>query len=212
MEKFLSRLRLPWFSKPKSPSNEFYGGKRAFKADTMQEIGPKETIGMYGKQLAKGDDGQAYDLLVFRGKHRIQLVIKKYLGKADQSRIAQREFAAFQKLKAGGYSVLPTIRLVEINGTKFVALTDLSKFGDVQLKRAVLPSIWARDFSYIRSIGISEKEIKKMLTQITEENKRAEMEFGISLSDSWEIIIDTKNKTIKAFILDLSRAVYAKGI
>ncbi len=97
------------------------------------------------------------------------------------------------KLKKHGLAVPPTTRLIKINGTNYIALTDLSKFGDVQ-------SRYLDDV--IKLIGV--KEGLRIEKFVDEQTKKAR-ELGIEIrGDTWEYIIDTKQKRAYAFILDLA--------
>ncbi|MFA4855593.1 MAG: hypothetical protein WC634_03350 [archaeon] len=139
---------------------------------------------------ARGLHGQAFDLRILKGKHEARLVIKKYhLG--NQTRKAEREFELFQQLKRLGLAVPPTIRLVEINGKKYVALTDLSKFGQIQTKD--------EEDVYLL---LGKERGNEMKSYTKSQNERA-AEAGIVLRDCWEYVIDPQQKTARAFILDL---------
>lgn len=176
-------------------------GKTIFEADRIKKSAQAKTINTsWGKEIARGSQGAAFDLEVFKGTHKTNLVIKKYHIFFGQSKFAQKEFKIFQKLKAAGYHVPPTIRLVRINDKKYLALTDLSKLGDLQI---AVKSRHNLDLLKGTLPGIEEKEITKALDLIKKENERARKEFGIKLHDSWELIVNNKNKTVKPFILDL---------
>jgi hypothetical protein len=176
---------------------KLYGGKKTFTADRVRRAGAIKRVALQdGSPIAcKGYHGAAYDLFVYKGKHKVNLVIKKYHNTSKQSEIAQKEFDIFQRFKAKGFSVPPTIRLVRIHGRKYVALTDLSKLGKFQTKEL--------DSDYFKTMGIPEEETKRVADYVRSENQRAKEELGMNIIDGWEFIIDTKNKIIKPFILDL---------
>ena len=176
-----------------TPKKKFYGGKRTFKADRIElSEKPKFVQTPSGKELASGAHGMAFELAVYKGEHKTGLVIKKYHVPQGPN-IARREFNAFVQLKAKGYPVPPTIRLVKIGGREYVALTNLSKFGDVQTKNLaqVKEALGAR----------TTEEIQQYLKA---QAAKAAAEEKIDLSDSWEFIINTRKKTVRAFILDLA--------
>ncbi|MDD5163243.1 MAG: hypothetical protein PHD95_03485 [Candidatus ainarchaeum sp.] len=189
----------PRFSRRIFFRKKLYGGKKTFVADRVKKaVTIKRVARLEGwPEVCAGRHGTVYDLLVYKGKHKVNLVIKKYRNPIRQNAIAKREFGIFQRLRANGFSVPPTIRLVQIYGKKYVALTDLSKLGDLQFKHG-----FNNNRHHLRALGIPEEEISRTIEHIASENQRAR-ELGIKLEDSWELIVDTKNKNIKPFILDL---------
>lgn len=84
------------------------------------------------------------------------------------------------------------MRLVNIRGKKYVALTDLSKFGDTQTKT----------FAYLKGFGVKSAEIERVREFTQAVNKKAESE-GRSLYDAWGYVVDIKSGKVHAFILDL---------
>ncbi len=151
---------------------------------------------------ARGRHGKAFDLIVFEGPRVRRLVVKKYnlrqFSKGEtQSTIAEKEFKTFQKLKKNGFHVPSTIRIAEINGEKHVALTDLTKIGDLRAKSFSLAKRIAEKF------GIEGNAIEEVKQYVEKETNGAK-ELGLDLNDAWEFLIDTKEKKITAFILDLS--------
>lgn len=197
--------------KPK-PNRVLKGGKKPFTADKIERQTRIKIVSTLefrrdpatGEHLAKrtreaafGSHGWAYNLTVYKGKHKQALVVKQYRNATPecQTRKATDEFKIFQRLKRKGYHVPPTIRLVEIEGRKYLALTDLTKFGKVLTK-------WEnRMESYAGRKAMEEAE-----AYVTEENARALKEERLKLGDSWEYVLDSKTKKVRAFILDLGIA------
>ncbi|MBN2067625.1 MAG: hypothetical protein JW744_04110 [Candidatus Diapherotrites archaeon] len=158
---------------------------------------------------AMGMHGEAYDLYVFRGKDVKKLVVKKYrlgsfpIGKT-QSSIAGKEYDVFQILKKKGFHVPPEIRMVEIKGEKYVALTDLAKFGSVRAGAFA----WAKTIA--EKFGIKKQAIEEVREYVERETGEAK-KLGFDLNDAWEFLIDTKGKKIYAFIIDLGLAIPYRG-
>lgn len=146
---------------------------------------------------AFGWHAENFDLIVFKGSQNTRLVAKKYKLQnfpegETQSAIAEKEFEAFQALKKAGYHTPPTIRLVEMKGEKYLALSDLTKFGDMQTD----------DFEVVKKF--TNRELKDIKKYVKKENQKAEKELGLYLKDSWEYVINSKTKTVWAFIIDVS--------
>lgn len=146
-----------------------------------------------------GSHGKVYNLYVFKGKHKIGLVVKEYHSfflknfpsGSTQSSIAMEEFKIFQNLRKKGYHVLPTTRLVEVNGQKYVAVTNLRKPGNI-----------LTDSRYRIGKLAGEKALEKVDKYVEEETKKA-LEEGIDILDAWEYVYDRKTRKVKAFIQDL---------
>jgi len=83
----------------------------------------------------------------------------------------------------------------------YVALTDLSKFGDAQFKYGGLENGAHTACREKLAEIIGKEKADEIHNQILQETIRAGKE-GIDLHDAWEVIVNTKNKTAKAFILD----------
>lgn len=150
---------------------------------------------------AKGWHGRVFDLIVFKGRHARNLVVKKYdrwaFPKGEtQTSLAIKEFRAFQRLKKKSFHVPPTVRMVEIKGEKYIALTDLTIFGDIRSKEFH----WAKKIA--ENFGIEEKAIEKVRQYVEKETAEAK-KLGLGLDDAWEFLIDTKRRRVNAFILDL---------
>ena len=157
--------------------------------------GSNKVLGV-GRVRANGLHGAAYDILVFKDNHSRNLVIKKLHKRFNQTATARKEFKLFHRLKEKGYPVPPTVRLVNIRGKEYVALTDLTKFGDLLLKS---PSI--NDLE--RFLGA--KKSKVLMDKMTALSEKAITQgLAKSLFDSWEVVVDTKKKTAHTFILDLT--------
>ena len=174
------------------------GERRTFVADRISvSESPKMVNYPQGRMFARGKTAMAYTLEVFKGKHKAPLVIKKYNNSSMQSEHAESEFYAFKRLRSKGFPVPPTARLVESKGVKYVALTDLSRFGDIQTK-------------HLTDVGdiLGEKEFLRLNKMTLEMTMRARRDAGIELADSWEYVIDTKKRTVRAFILDLGAQNY----
>lgn len=193
----------------------FGGGGRKFKPSalalsrdvkrvmSMSEavIQNREIIQKPYPSQAKGRHGWAFDLFVFKGKQAIQLVVKKYklqnFPKGEtQSSIAEKEFGVFQKLRKQGFHVPPTIRLIEIKGKKYVAITDLTRFGDVRTKVLEFAEKYAERSGFAKEAA---EKVRQYVELETAEAKKS----GLDINDAWEFVIDTKGKKITAFILDL---------
>ncbi len=195
--------------------NFLRGGKKDFHPDTVHRVQKiKKVNALFGitgpgllqvteKMPAAGRHGRAYNFIVCKGNKKIRLVVKRYNLKEfcgeTQSSIAEREFKMFQNLRAKGYPVPPTIRVVEINGEKHLALTDLRKFGDLQTMNK------NNVFVFFKKRGLERsQEIKSALDYVDVMTKRASEEDGIDITESWEYVIDTKKNTLMVFVLDLS--------
>jgi len=174
-----------------------YTGKKAFWAKRIRHIS-------IGKARGNGVHGKAFDFLLQKGNHSARLVMKKYYRSLDQTHEAQQDFTAMKALKKLGLSVPPTVRLVEHSGEKYILMTDLTKFGDLQLKygdqvlhaRGIIPEI---DLE----LAIGTKKANEIYDQLQRENAIA-AKHGIQIGDGWEIIVNTKTKTARAFIIDTS--------
>lgn len=196
--------------------------KRKFRMKRILWVGPHFTSGEPADspaiRRATGAHGKAYDLTIYRGPHKVKLVIKKYYSvvynrffrhkaaKRFQSMIAEKEFGIMQRLKRKGYHVPPTARLVEVNGEKFLALTDLRKFGNVQTKNVT------KVMMLVETGKIGKESFKEAQKTIAEETERAKQDENIDLQDSWEFVIDTKKKTVRAFILDLGDHTWREAV
>ncbi|GEM_PF-3594359 len=178
------------------------GGKRPFIADKVKKsrrVKEITRLDLYAKKeqtFAAGVHGVAFDLIVYRGKHKTRLVVKRY-HECDQTKTAEKEFAAFQALKQKGFLVPQTVRLVKIRGKKYVALTDLSRFGDIQTK-----------FHRLLSLYIGAGKAQTLIDYTRGQNQKAKAELGINIEDSWEFVIDSKTRTAKPIILDLTDEFY----
>ena len=188
--------------KTKFARRTLQGGKKDFVAERIElSREPKyvRSPGASEKIQARGKQGVAYDIVAYKGGHKAGLVIKKYNLKSVQTENAEREFRVFQRLRENGFPVPPTTRLVEIKGTKYLAITDLAKFGDMLTK----------DLLKVEKV-LGETKMLELNRARLDLTQKARNELGIELTDSIEYIIDSKNKTVKMFILDLGAESYFK--
>ena len=191
------------------------GGKRDFSADRVRKSDSAKKVGKLMQaaiperhklvikktsRQASGSHGTAYNLSVFKGRQKTGLVVKEYHESflrrfpagSSQSSIAMKEFEVFQKLRGKGYHIPPTIRLVEVNNVKYVALTDLTKFGKVLTKSR----------SYMEAFA-GKKALEEADKYVEKEIETASLKEGIDINDSWEYVYNEKTGKVRAFILDL---------
>jgi hypothetical protein len=206
-------------------------GKQCFVADeAATTLNVKEINYPSGKAAPLPSHGTPHDFVLAKlgssGTHYLGLVVKRYESHAKQSEYASEDSARFEKLRAGNFPVVgtknlvglpPTSRLVEVKGVKYVAVTDLSKFGDVQLKYSLRRSgkhcpVTILDASgkgrYILDVDFVDSFIGKDKREFLEQRMqeltlRASKEHNMDISDSWELVIDSKNRTARAIILDV---------
>ncbi|MFA6064796.1 MAG: hypothetical protein WCW44_02910 [archaeon] len=163
-----------------------------------------------GKVRAMGVHAKAFDFELVKGKHKVNLVVKKYRFAIPQNRTAKEDYTILKTLRINGYSTPPTIRLIERNGKTYVALTDLTKYGDVQIKYPRKFSISDHFVGEKLVALVGKKEAEKVVEKIKQETSSAWKTLGIHLEDSWEIIINTKTKTARAFIIDTRLSILHK--
>ena len=173
----------------------------------LARLSPKIKVvkAVYQKEHAYGFHGCVFDLVALGPKgRRINLCVKRYLPEflkysgLTQTVIAEKEFEFFQKLKKEKLPVPPIVWLVDLNGKKHLALSDLSKLGDMQVKYE------GRRALEIELEGIiSRGQVEEVAKVIENYNEKARA-LGLEVKDGWEIIIDVEKKTLKPFILDIT--------
>jgi hypothetical protein len=179
--------------------NTFFGVGRKFTADRLVRYPKMKKVfkAKYGISAAEGAHGSAYDLVTIKGKHKVKLVVKKYHEgfRFKQSKMAIKEFAIFNRLRKKGYPIPPTTRLVWVDDKAYVAITDLKKFGDVQIAKPIYEEL-------VHFVG--EEKAHKAVDEMDRLTEKAIHEENINLHDAWEAVIDTKKSIVRLFILDIS--------
>jgi hypothetical protein len=147
---------------------------------------------------AKGNQGAVFDFEVYKGSHKANLVIKRYKTGLPQTKMAKLDFEILKKLNEAGYPIVPTFRLVKIGSEKYVAMTDLTKYGKYLGK-------FIRSIKSLRN-DFGEKKIEDLEKDLRQMTKEIKERFDLDVWDSWEIVYDPKKNNLRAFILDVGMA------
>ncbi len=186
-----------------------FGKRKPFVSDVVFINPEVKRISSFGnkKYYAIGGNGYVQDITVKKGKHKAPLVLKVYENVNSQTMQASLDFKVLGVLKRKGYPVPPTFRLVERKGQKFVAMTDLTVFGDMIVKYLPKNNVMHSWFMENLKISIGEKKANLVINNIQKLIEKAKFETGLDISDAFEIVVDTKKKSARAFVVDVDDAV-----